>query len=193
MALGGAAYRVGVQAARILKSNPRPGFVPGRDVEAEGNKTGPRGLPPFAPTTNTPQTQSPVRESPQVQVHFHTGSNFTQSQSKPRAEGESDHQDGPSKLQLRFKDCSAKAKAVGDKNRGDMAGIWTGDPQGTQRRCSEEPPPSYLPSIQHQVCSCPVPLSGVCLPFIPGVPFRSKASPKTSPLRDASLVFGGPF
>lgn len=51
MALGGAAYGVGVQAARILKSNPRPGFIPGRDVEAEGNKTGPRGLPPFAPTT----------------------------------------------------------------------------------------------------------------------------------------------
>lgn len=193
MALGGAASGVGVQTARIPKSNPRPGFVPGRDVEAEGSKRDPRGLSPFAPTTNTPQTQSPVRESPQVQVHIHTGSDFTQSQSKPRAEGKSDHQDGSSKPQLRFMGCSAKAKAAGDKNQGDMAGIWTGDPQGTQRRCPEKPPSSRLPSIQHQVCRRPVPLSDFRLPFIPGVPFRSRASPKASPLCDVFSVFGAPF
>lgn len=62
--LGRASYKLGIQTARVPPS-PRSDFIPGRDVEAEGNKRDLKDLPFILPT-DTLQTWSPVRGNPQV-------------------------------------------------------------------------------------------------------------------------------
>lgn len=181
MALGETAYRVGVQAARIPKSSPRPGFVPGRDVEAEG-----------IPEVSHPSPPQPILFKLRVQSGRVLRSKyiFPQGAVLPRANQSREQREKVVTKMVHLNPSYASRTAV---PRPRQAGIWTGEPQGTQRRCPEEQPSSCLPSIQHQVCRSPVPLSGFRLPFIPDVPFQSKASPKASPLRDIFPVFGAHF